>query len=64
MDLNFKSLAMAFLWRDHPIVIKMMASMFTNGCSKEVKRSSASSICPSDSKPFGDRKYNTKPITS
>lgn len=64
MDLNFKSLAIAFLWRDQPIVIRTIAKIFSNGCSNAVSRNAESSMEPSESNPFGETKYNMNPITN
>ena len=64
IDLNFNSLETAFLCLDQPIVIKTIAMILINGCSKEVNRSEASFIWPNAADPSGDTKYNTNPTNN
>jgi hypothetical protein len=62
--LNFDSDVVNFLCFDQPIVIRVIAIMFINGCSIEVNLSALSDICPREEKPRGETKYNIKPISN
>ncbi len=64
IDLNLASLVVAFLCFDQPMVIRVMAIIFVNGCSKEVNLKAASFICPKTAEPKGDTKYKIKPTNN
>ena len=62
--LNFDSLVNNFLCLDQPIVIRTIAMILINGCSKDVRRNALSAICPNEAKPQGDTKYKMIPTNN
>jgi hypothetical protein len=64
--LNFASLAVPFLCFDQPMVIKTIARILINGCSRTVSLKSAFFIAAPESclNPFSETKYKIKPTTN